>query len=177
MKTLLINFFGGPGVGKSTAASWMFYKLKELGKEAEFVPEYAKGKVWENGAVAFSQTDEYYINAKQAHYLSRVFKKVGFVVTDAPLRGGIPFVDRPGLQQAIREEADLYKDCEINFFIARQHKYKTNGRIETEDYASVLDNKILKELNSTDVEYTVIEPTAKGYKMALKKALEKMETL
>lgn len=177
MKTLLINFFGGPGVGKSTVASWMFYKLKELGKEAEFVPEYAKGKVWENDAVAFSQTDEYYINAKQAHYLSRVFKKVEFVVTDAPLRGGIPFVVRPGLRQAIREEADLYKDCEINFFIKRQHKYKTIGRIETEDYAAVIDSKILEELNATGIAYIVVEPSMKGYKTALKKVLEKMGTL
>lgn len=44
---LLINFFGAPGAGKSTASAYIFSKLKMAGVNAEYVPEFAKDKVWE----------------------------------------------------------------------------------------------------------------------------------
>lgn len=39
---LVINFFGGPGCGKSTMASRLFSELKSKGVKCEYVTEYAK---------------------------------------------------------------------------------------------------------------------------------------
>ena len=44
--TLIVNLYGGPGCGKSTGAAYLFSKLKMAGVDAEYVPEFAKDKVW-----------------------------------------------------------------------------------------------------------------------------------
>ena len=51
--TLIVNFFGPPGSGKSTAAAYVFSKLKMAGVNAEIVTEYAKDKVWEENNEVF----------------------------------------------------------------------------------------------------------------------------
>ena len=38
----VINFYGGPGVGKSTKAAGMFYKMQLAGYSVELVNEFAK---------------------------------------------------------------------------------------------------------------------------------------
>ena len=48
METKIINLFGGPGCGKSTTASGIFYELKKRGYECELSLEFAKDKVWED---------------------------------------------------------------------------------------------------------------------------------
>ena len=41
----VINFFGGPGVGKSTAACDLFVAMKKAGYKVEYVDEYAKRRL------------------------------------------------------------------------------------------------------------------------------------
>ncbi len=43
-KTIAINFYGGPGTGKSSMAAAIFSNLKNEGINAELVTEYAKSK-------------------------------------------------------------------------------------------------------------------------------------
>ena len=45
-KTLFVNLFGAPGVGKSTGAAYLFSKLKMLGVDCEYIGEFAKDKCW-----------------------------------------------------------------------------------------------------------------------------------
>ena len=42
MKTKVLNLYGGPGVGKSTGAAYIFSMLKLAGINCELVREYAK---------------------------------------------------------------------------------------------------------------------------------------
>lgn len=44
---LVINIFGGPGVGKSTVAAGLFYRLKCLHYSVELVEEFAKYLVYQ----------------------------------------------------------------------------------------------------------------------------------
>ena len=46
-RTLVVNLFAQPGAGKSTGAAYLFYNLKCLGVNCEYVSEFAKDKVWE----------------------------------------------------------------------------------------------------------------------------------
>lgn len=48
MKTKYINVLGGPGVGKSTTAAYVFSEMKRMGLSVEYVPEVAKDFVWED---------------------------------------------------------------------------------------------------------------------------------
>lgn len=53
-KTICVNFFSGPGAGKSTLAAYVFSKLKMMGVNCELVSEFAKDKVWEKNNEALS---------------------------------------------------------------------------------------------------------------------------
>src|SRR5574344_1019681 len=82
-KTVVINMFGAPGVGKSTTAAMAFALLKMKGVDCELSSEFAKDLVWECRYETFK--DELYIFAKQSHKLFRLLGKVDAVVTDHPL--------------------------------------------------------------------------------------------
>ena len=66
----VINLFGGPGVGKSTTASGLFYEMKKARLEVELVTEYAKDAVWEGRTSLLD--DQIYIFAKQQRRISRL---------------------------------------------------------------------------------------------------------
>ena len=52
MIMFVINLFGGPGVGKSTAAATIFSKLKTLGFNVEIIHESAKDIYFEKNGRA-----------------------------------------------------------------------------------------------------------------------------
>ena len=47
-KTKVINFYGGPGSGKSTKAAGLYYKMNMAGYSVELNNEFAKECVWED---------------------------------------------------------------------------------------------------------------------------------
>ena len=71
---VVVNIFGGAGVGKSTVSAELFAKLKKKGLEVEYVTEFAKDLVWEKRDETFK--DQAYIFGKQYHRIFRVIDKV-----------------------------------------------------------------------------------------------------
>lgn len=80
---ICINLFGVPGSGKSTAAAYIFYRLKSLGVNCELVTEVAKDLVWDENRVGIET--QMYVSGSQLYRLNRLVGKVDVVVTDAPL--------------------------------------------------------------------------------------------
>lgn len=62
-KPLVVNLFGGPGVGKSTGAAKVFSELKLLGVNCELVGEFAKDKTWEHNSTALSCQEYVLVNS------------------------------------------------------------------------------------------------------------------
>lgn len=62
-KTLVINLFGGAGVGKSTTCADIFAHLKKQQYSVEMVREWVKGWAYEKRKI--TDLDPYYIFAKQ----------------------------------------------------------------------------------------------------------------
>lgn len=83
MGTKVINLFGGPNSGKSTAAAGLYYKLKTRGMNVELVREYVKNWAWEDRKPG--TFDQPYIFGKQLRYESMLYGKVDYLVTDSPL--------------------------------------------------------------------------------------------
>lgn len=69
MNTIVINLFGEPGVGKSTAAMDITAKLKRKDINAEYVSEFAKDKVYENNGKVFKHQE--YLFGKQSFKMGR----------------------------------------------------------------------------------------------------------
>lgn len=141
-ETLVVNLFGGAGVGKSTLMAKLFAILKEQGYDCEMVTEFAKDLVWEKRDETFK--DELYIFAKQNHRLFRVNGKVDIIITDRPLLLTNAYnVDNKELCDLCLKTFNEYKN--INFLLRREVTYQPNGRIG--DMASAVEiDKIIEDI-------------------------------
>lgn len=127
----VINLFGGPGVGKSTAAAGLFYEMKKAQLRVELVTEYAKDAVWEKRHDLLD--DQIYIFAKQQRRISRLQDTgIEWVITDSPLPLGLVYL-RPGVlgdhfPALVMEVFNWYTNH--NFLLHRSHEYDPVGRMQ-----------------------------------------------
>lgn len=82
-RPLIINFYSGPGAGKTTVALELTAELKKAGFNVEYVPEYAKELVLENKTELLK--DQQHVIDEQYRRLDRFRDSVDVIVTDSPL--------------------------------------------------------------------------------------------
>jgi hypothetical protein len=151
----VINLWAGPGAGKSTTASGLFYLMKTADMQVELVTEYAKDMTWEGRHEVLQ--DQLYITAKQNRKLARLRNhNIDWVVTDSPLLLGTQYMTPDYLggkfESMLFELWNSYDN--LNFFIQRKKKYNPTGRNQTELEAREIDKKLLDFLSENDLEYT-----------------------
>lgn len=171
--TIIVNFFAGPGCGKSTGASWLFSQLKMHGVDCEYVTEFAKDKVWENNGEVFKC--EFYITGKQAFKISRCFGKVDVIITDSPIAISMVYNATDKFKAAVLEEFNKYEKNNLNILLNRVVPYDPNGRLQkNEDDAKKIDDNIKNTLDDSNIPYTIINGNVDGYKAILDIVLEKL---
>ncbi len=148
---LVVNFFGGPGCGKSTTSAWLFSELKSMGISCEYVTEAAKDLTWEGNLEALSCQE--YVFGLQSWRMTRVKDKVDIVITDSPLplsiiynRGRLPEPEFSALVWQVYNEYD-----NINIYLSRSDEYETSGRNESYEEAKEIDNNILNMMTTEDI--------------------------
>ena len=151
---VLINYYGPPGAGKSTAAAFTFSYLKMKGINAEYVDEYAKGKVWEGNQAVFK--NQAYIFGKQFYKISRLENDVDVVVTDSLLLFSILYNEDDRLGDAfnsvVRKVNNSYDA--INFLVLRDKKYNPKGRHQSQEESDALLEPIKNLLKDANVDYS-----------------------
>lgn len=166
--TKVINFFGGPGVGKSTSASGVFYTMKKMDISCEYVSEYAKDCVWEETDKLLE--NQIHVFSEQLRRQYRLINKVDFIITDSPLiLSGIyyrfytnkmphPFFSEDHTKLAIEffDRTFLQFD-NINFIVKRKKKYNPVGRKQTEDEAIQIDNMVVAKLQAAGLKFYQID--------------------
>ena len=151
--TLIINLFGGAGIGKSTLMARIFSELKVQGYDCEMVTEFAKDLVWEKRNETFK--DELYIFAKQNHRLFRVNGKVDIIVTDRPLLLTNAYnQDNKELCSLCLKTFNQYNN--LNFLLKRQTVYQENGRNQSEEEAMQIDKITQGLLESNGINYYTV---------------------
>ena len=160
-KTTCVNFYAGPGAGKSTVAASVFAELKKNHVNCELITEFAKRKVWEGNTECLN--NQLYITAKQQYLMWTVSKHVDIIVTDSPLMLGCIYGNDDLLNQIIQREYNKYNNIDI--FLRRNTKfeYQSNGRIQTLDEAIDKDNEIftiIKNINPNLIAKTVNDKVA-----------------
>jgi len=170
--TIVVNFFAGPGCGKSTGASWLFSQLKLNGVDCEYVSEFAKDKVWENNGEVFKC--EFYITGKQSFKVSRCFGKVDVIITDSPIAISMAYSESDKFKAAVLEEFNKYEKNNMNILLRRTVPYDQNGRFQTEDEAKNIDDKIKNTLDESEIPYMIINGNVDGYNAILDIILEKL---
>jgi hypothetical protein len=149
--TLVINLWGGPGSGKSSLMAGLFSALKFNGCDCEMAPEFAKEKVWENSLDVLS--NQIYVFGKQHHAIFRLKGKVDIIITDSPLLFSLYYGANQSLsfKQLVLEEYNKLNN--LNVWVDRVKKYNPNGRLQTEDEALEIDNKLLEILHLNNIKY------------------------
>lgn len=149
--TLVVNLIAGPGTGKSTTASGIFYHLKQADINAEIAPEYAKEIVWEGNINKLE--NQVLLLGKQEHRLWRLKDKVDVIITDCPL-----FL----FQYYGKNQSQAFKDLAMelfnrndnfNIFLERTKKYNPAGRVQTEAKAKKIDEELLALLEEHEVPF------------------------
>lgn len=136
--TKVLNFFAGPGTGKSTTAADVFAGMKWRNINAELIGEYAKEITWEGRKAILD--DQLYMTAKQNRKLVRLQDQVDWIISDSPLILALAYV-KPEYHKSfaplVKELYDSYDN--VNILLERVKPYHATGRNQTEAQARELD--------------------------------------
>lgn len=171
--SLIINFFGGPGIGKSTQSAGLFTKMKKAHMDVELTYEFPKVVAWEENHSAIK--DQFYITANQHRNISRLYGKVKYIVVDSPIILGMVYKDRyskePEYPSMFYDETfdqfvlSLFKKYDsLNILLRRDETtYDENGRFQDLSEAKDIDQDIKNRLIIHDIpfiEFDVNENTS-----------------
>jgi tRNA uridine 5-carbamoylmethylation protein Kti12 len=134
MKTLVVNFYGGPGTGKSTMTNRVFSELKDLAYNVEIATEYAKDLTWEESHAVLD--NQVYVFGKQQHRIWRLNNKVQIILTDSPLLFSLVYrIEKTSIlfKYFVQDEFSRYNN--MNIYLNRVKPYNPIGRNQTEDEA------------------------------------------
>lgn len=154
---LVLNFFGGPGVGKSTYSAYFYSMLKMRGINCELVNEYAKQKVWEENDTILS--NQVYLFAKQYVGLTKLDGKVELAIMDSPLLLSLLYQNNLKIKDSFNK---MVLDCcsefdNINYLICKNGDYTQQGRYQSYEKAMELSLEMKKILDYNEVPYRVIK--------------------
>lgn len=151
---IVINFWGGAGIGKSTLAARTYAWLKQRGCRAEMTGEYAKELVYENSMRVIR--DQLYLYAEQEHRLRCLAESgVEVAVSDSPTPLSIVY----DIEQDAKL-ADLIWDRfkSVNFLLKRDDSMFTEkDRIDTLASAHAVDEAVMEMLDKHQIPYTKVD--------------------
>lgn len=154
----VINFFGAPGVGKSTMAMLLTAMLKQSQIDAEVSLEFVKEYIHAGNNNLLSYQN--YIFAQQERQLRILLdsKEAEFALTDAPLLLSVFYAPEKYpiyFKDLVFEIFHSYDN--INFLINRKHPYSFNGRIHSEEKSDLIAKKLPAFLINNNIPFIEID--------------------
>jgi adenylate kinase family enzyme len=170
VETKVINFIGGPGVGKSTHAANLFAYMKKKDINCELIAEYAKGATWREAPSILK--DQLYVFAKQHNAQFRVKGKVKYMITDSPLILSLHYgmYESIAFRNLVRIKWNEFNN--INFYVERDKAYNPIGRSQNEEEAIEISKDIENIIKDEKIDHTVINsntPVEKIYEIIMSK--------
>jgi hypothetical protein len=144
--TLVINLFGGPGCGKSTAKAGLFFEMKHLGYKVEVTEEFAKELTYEGDFGTME--NEMFLLAEQDRRQRRLLGKVDYIITDSPLLKSAFYVRGIYDSKAYLEHINTVFNSYYNYnvWVTRVCPYLTYGRSQTESEADDISKRIFSSI-------------------------------
>lgn len=164
--SICVNFFAGPGVGKSTLCAGVFYKLKTLGRNVEMAMEYAKDLTFEQRINVLS-ADQLYVFAKQHRKINNLKRNnIDIILCESPLPlnaiyerrnksyGNSIFSDT--FESFVMDTFNYYNN--VNYLIERNPNFYSNvGRTQSLKDAELIDKQLKDFLLEYNIPYMSIE--------------------
>lgn len=169
---IVVNLLGGPGCGKSTITAGVFSELKWHGVNCELALEFAKDKVWEESLKVLD--DQVYILGKQHHRLYRLADQVDVIVTDSPLLLSLIYGEHWGDTLAKLALSLMDRYYNMNYVLERVKPYNPKGRVQTEEKARLLDDRIRQVLEYNQLQYTILPGTKTSQEVITRDVLRRL---
>lgn len=161
--SLILNFFGGPGIGKSTQSSELFSLMKKNHISVEITQEFPKIIAWEENYSSIK--DQFYITANQHRNISRLYGKVDYIIVDSPIILGLIYKNKYGDKNEY--PTSLYDEKFDDFLLSLFKKYKSlnillvrddssyenSGRLQTLEESKIIDDDIKNKLIEHSIEF------------------------
>lgn len=153
---VVINAFGGPGSGKSTACMDICQQLKKLGYNAEYVQEYAKELVYDKNweMLDGSEAHQFEMLKEQVHRMDRLYGQADFIVTDSPVLLNTIYNQEltAAYSGMVQELHGQYHN--FSFFVERDRtSFQQEGRIHNLEESILKDKEIQTLLKNNDIYY------------------------
>jgi hypothetical protein len=153
---LIVEFFAGPGSGKTTIASgcWSYYKAE--GYVCEFVREYAQELIFSGRRHLLSE--QIIVNAGQLErYANLRLNNCPLAFADSSAKLGRIYDREPEPARLLGSLIDHYYDTKlrtIKVFVHRTKQYTSFGRGSSEQLARRRDREIYETFGPYDFECT-----------------------
>lgn len=159
MKTVVVNLFGAPCSGKSTAAAYIFSKLKMAGVNAELVTEYCKDMVYDDMSAGWN--NQAYIFGNQLHRMERLRGKVNVIVTDSPLLLSAIYANEKTLGAEFNcVVVNKFNSFEnYNYLLAAPDgaEYHDEGRVHSQEQSEQIQREIVHTLDKLGFMYETVD--------------------
>ena len=144
-----VNFYGGPGVGKSTLAARFFALWKQRGSSVELIPEIIKQNVYAKTPVRGWEYILTFAQQLDAEYLPLNYG-VQWIVTDSPLFIQCMYAGHHECQVTKQMAVICFKFEEefpsINFLVERQFPFKPEGRFQVGEAEAIKVDRMIEDL-------------------------------
>lgn len=137
----LINIYGGPGIGKSTFALGLTYRMKCEGLDVEYVSEVAKDLLYAGVLKSAFQVDIYLEQLAKIRNIQKYGTE--YVVCDSPLLLNLIYNADNTTDEFKAAVVATYREFDnIDVTLQRTFPYVQKGRIHTEKEALQVDESI-----------------------------------
>lgn len=151
----VLNFYSGPGSGKSTASAHVFSHLKRHNITTELVGEFAKELIYLGNETQL--VNQVYIMGCQYRKLKDLQRhNIDVAISDSPLLLQLVYCrNKPYYEEIKALNLKLNEEFQnINVFINRVKPYQTYGRVHNEHEAKEIDKLVWESMNG-DFHYVI----------------------
>jgi hypothetical protein len=173
----IINLFGGPGIGKSTQASGLYFEMKKLGMSVEMPYEYPKVLAWDKNYNAVK--DQLYVIGNQHRNIARLYGQVDYIIVDSPILLSLVYKDR--YDDGLEYPSLLYGEKFNEFILDLNSKYDSlnivlerdsdmfnqDGRFQDLTESVEIDNDIVEILDLNNINYNRVKVNDNSIKTIL----------
>jgi hypothetical protein len=178
--TKIINLFGGPGIGKSSIAAGLTYKLKKQHITCDNPYEFPKLLAWDENHSAIR--DQLFVLANQHRGIVKSYGKVDYIILDSPILLSLVYKN---VYKSNQYPATLYGDSfdkmvldiynqyeNINILLDRGNgNHNESERYQNLEESRILDESIENALIQNNIQYYRIKVNGNTVKNIMKNIL------
>lgn len=161
----IINLFGGPGIGKSSIAAGLFYKLKKKHISCNNPYEFPKVLAWDKNNEAIK--DQLYVVANQHRGIAQSYGKVDYIIVDSPILFSTVYHGYYTKDYPVEFYGDIFHNLvvdlhkkydNINILLDRaESDYQSEERFQSMDESLELDRLIKDSLIKYDEPFHTVK--------------------